>query len=58
MIAARPIEEFSAEYITVVDLAAQSGRLPGAEAILQTGRGVQPLALDTRCDTIFRRCDL
>lgn len=52
------IEKFSAEYITVVDLAAQSGRLPGAEAILQIGRGVQPLALDTRCNTIFRRCDL
>ncbi|WP_084693804.1 TniQ family protein [Paracoccus sp. 228] len=52
------IETFAAEYITVVDLASQSGRLPGAEAILQTDRGVQPLDLDSRCNMIFKRADV
>lgn len=52
------IENFAAEYITVSDLAAQSGRLPGAEAILQSDSGVQPLALDSRCNTIYQRGDV
>ncbi|MGZ3215102.1 TniQ family protein [Paracoccus sp. T5] len=54
----RSIEEFAGEYITVSDLAAQSGRLPGAEAVLQGDRGVQPLALDSRCNTIYRRSEV
>lgn len=57
-VTSRSVESFAAEYITVIDLAAQSGRLPGAEAILQSDRGIQPLALDGRCNTIYRRCDL
>lgn len=52
------IEEFAGEYITVTNLAAQSGRLPGAEAVLQGDRGVQPLSLDSRCNTIYRLSDV
>lgn len=51
-------EKFVAEYVTVVDLAAASGRMPGAEAVLQVARGVRPLELGTRCNMIFRRRDL
>lgn len=57
-VASRTIDWFAAEYITVVDLAAKSGRLPGVEAVLQFDRGVQPLALDARCNLIFRRGDV
>lgn len=57
-VTSRSVEKFAAEYITVTELAAQSGRLPGAEAILQSDRGVQPLALDSRCNTIYHRSDL
>lgn len=57
-VSSRSVEEFTAEYVTVSALAAQSGRLPGAEAILQSDRGVQPLALGSRCNTIYRRSDL
>lgn len=57
-VSSRSVEEFAGEYITVTALAAQSGRLPGAEAILQSDRGVQPLALDSRCNTIYRRSEV
>ncbi|WDA13448.1 TniQ family protein [Paracoccus marcusii] len=57
-VSSRSVEKFAGEYITVTTLAAQSGRLPGAEAILQSDRGIQPLALDSRCNTIYRRSDL
>ncbi|WP_347139248.1 TniQ family protein [Paracoccus sp. SSK6] len=39
------VDKFATEYITVVDLARETGRLPGAEAVLQVARGVLPLAL-------------
>ncbi|AUM73077.1 hypothetical protein CYR75_01090 [Paracoccus jeotgali] len=57
-VTSRSVEKFATKYITVVDLAAQSGRLPGAEAVLQVDRGVQPLELHARCNMIFRRNDL
>lgn len=52
------IKEFANGYITVVDLAARSGRMLGVKAIVQTDRGVQPAALDARCNTVFRRKEL
>ena len=52
------LERFMREHITVVGLAEQTGRLPGAEAILQLDRGVQPIELHSRCNTIFRRKDV
>ena len=52
------IERFAGEYITVTNLAVQTGRLPGAEAIVQSDRGVQPLALGSRCNTIYRRSEV
>lgn len=57
-VTSRSVEKFAAEYITVTELAAQSGRLPGAEAIVQSDRGVQPLTLGSRCNKIYRRSDV
>lgn len=50
----RSIEEFRAKYITVVELAALSGRMPGAEAVIQIDRGAEPLDVGDRCNLIFR----
>lgn len=57
-VCASSMEAFAQTYITVVDLAAQSGRLPGVEAVIQLGRGQTPLPLDPRCNMIFRRSDV
>lgn len=54
-VSCRSAERFAAEYVTVVDLAVESGRMPGAEAVLQVARGVRPLQLGARCNLIFRR---
>jgi hypothetical protein len=52
------MERFSKSHISVVELATKSGRLPGAEAVIQIDRGVRPLALAPRCNLIFARCDI
>lgn len=57
-VSSRSIDEFADEYITIVDLAARSGRLPGAEATLQAARGLKPLALGARCNMVMRREDI
>lgn len=57
-VSSRSIEKFAVEYITVGDLAAETSRLPGVEAVLQSSRGVQPLPLAARCNTIFAREDV
>ncbi|MDF2143280.1 TniQ family protein [Paenirhodobacter sp. CAU 1674] len=57
-VCARALERFAQTHITVVALAAKSGRLPGAEAIVQTDRGARALELGTRTNMIFRRADV
>lgn len=54
----RSVDDFRSRYISVMDLAAQTGRLPSVEAVLQADRGVQPLELNGRSNLIFRRCDV
>lgn len=52
------LEEFWRTYITVTQLAAQTRRNPGAEAIIQADRGIAPLPLPERCQTIYRCADI
>lgn len=57
-VSAKSVEAFASEHVTVVDLAARAGRLPGSEAIIQKDRGAEPLALGPRCNRIFRKHDV
>lgn len=52
------LDEFRQNYITVTQLAVRSRRNPGAEAIIQADRGIVPLPLPERCQTIYRRADI
>lgn len=52
------IERFREEFVSVKQLCLQSGRDPGAEAIIQADRGVKRLPLPERCHTIYRRADI
>ena len=52
------LEEFRQNYITVTQLASRTRRNPGAEAIIQADRGIAPLPLPERCQTIYRRTDI
>ena len=57
-VCAKSIEHFSKTYVSVVELAGASGRLPSVEAVIQLDRGKQPLSLDPRANMIFRRSDV
>ncbi|MBU3033944.1 TniQ family protein [Tritonibacter mobilis] len=57
-VCAKSIEHFSNTYVSVVELAGASGRLPSVEAVIQLDRGKQPLSLDPRANMIFRRSDV
>ncbi len=52
------LEEFRRTYITVTQLAARTRRNSGAEAIIQADRGIAPLPLHERCQTIYRCADI
>ncbi|SCZ72803.1 TniQ protein [Epibacterium ulvae] len=57
-VCAKSMERFRERYISVVELSNQSGRLPGAEAVIRLDQGLKPLPLGTRCRLIFRRDDV
>lgn len=52
------LEAFRQNHITVTQLASGTRRNPGAEAIIQADRGIAPLPLPERCQTIYRRADI
>lgn len=57
-VCAKSMERFSKVHISVVELATESGRLPGVEAVIQLNRGAKPLPLGLRANMIFRRSDV
>lgn len=57
-VCAKSMERFRERYISVVELSNQTGRLPGAEAVIRLDQGITPLPLGPRCRLIFRRDDV
>lgn len=57
-VCAKSMERFRKRYISVVELSNQTGRLPGAEAVIRLDQGLKPLPLGPRCRIIFRRDDV
>ncbi|MBU0779328.1 MAG: hypothetical protein KKC72_04640, partial [Alphaproteobacteria bacterium] len=57
-VCAESLKRFSKTHISVVDLAAHSGRLPSFEAVIQLDRGAKPIPLEPRCNMMFRRSDV